>query len=92
MKYYELSKEEKGIVKDFEEGKLKSVTKLSAEKKKFQRYARTTLSKTKNVNIRLSEKDLQQIKMKAAKKGLPYQTLMSSLLHQYINDEICAEN
>jgi predicted DNA binding CopG/RHH family protein len=90
MKYYELNKEEKEIKKSFDEGKLKSVGKLKSEKKKYQQYARATLSKAKNVNIRLSEKDLQKIKAKAAKKGIPYQTLMSSLLHQHINDEICA--
>ena len=41
--------------------------------------------KSKNVNIRMSESDWSKLKTKAAKNGLPYQTLMSAILHQYAN-------
>lgn len=78
-----LNKEEQKIIKDFEAGKLKSVPDLEKEKNRFQHYAKHTLKKSKNINIRLPERDLQHLKAIAAEKGLPYQTLISSLLHQY---------
>jgi predicted DNA binding CopG/RHH family protein len=59
------------------------VDNLKQAKKDAVAAAQTTLGKTKNINIRLSEKDLQKIKVLAAQKGLPYQTLISSLLHQF---------
>ncbi|MBA3047807.1 hypothetical protein KKC83_06285 [Patescibacteria group bacterium] len=87
MKYFELDKEEKKLLKDYEGGKLVSVSKeqLKKDKRKYQEYAKSTLNKTKNINIRLSEKDLQKVKSKAVEKGVPYQTLVSSVLHRYAN-------
>lgn len=82
MKYFELTKEEEQILKDFEEGKFKSIKNLERAKKLHQTYARNTLNKTRNINIRLSERDLQKLKAKAAREGIPYQTLATSLLHR----------
>lgn len=84
MKYINLDKEEKKIEADFEVGKYKSVADAGKAISQYQKYAQATLEKTKNINIRLSEKDLLKMKAKAAKKGLPYQTLVSSVLHQYL--------
>lgn len=84
MKYITLDKDEEKIESDFEAGKYKSVS----DKKTlshYQKIAQSTLDKTKNINIRLTEKDLLRIKAKAAEKGLPYQTLVSSVLHQYLS-------
>ncbi len=89
MKYYELDKEEKKILKEFEGGKLKTISKaqFKKEKAKFEKIADNTLKKSKNINIRLSEKDLQKVKSKAIKKGIPYQTLIASIIHQYTDNE-----
>lgn len=87
MKYFELDKKEKEIIVDFDNGDFVSVKKIKSEKAKYQNYAKLTLNKSKNINIRLSEKDLQKIKSKAVAKGLPYQTLLSSLIHQYADEE-----
>ena len=87
MKYFELNKEEKKVLADFKKGDFVAVKKIKSEKTKYQNYARLTLNKSKNINIRLSEKDLQKIKSKAVKKGLPYQTLLSSLIHQYAEEQ-----
>jgi len=89
MKYFELDKEEKEIVADFNSGDFASVKKIRLEKAKYRNYAKLTLNKSRNISIRLPEKDLQKIKSKAAAKGLPYQTLLSSLIHQYADE---AEN
>ena len=83
MKYFELTKEEQNILKAIEAGEFKSVRNLKQAKKNAVYAARNTLSKTRNINIRLSDKDLQKIKALAVEKGLPYQTFISSLLHQY---------
>ncbi len=84
MKYYELTKEEQELLDAFESGELKSVPNLVREKKRFQVIARNTLNKTKNINIRLSERDLSKLKAKAIEEGLPYQTLASSILHKAV--------
>lgn len=84
MKYFELTKEEKRILNDFESGDFKSVVN---EKRKslLEKVARNTLNKTKNINIRLSEKVLARLKTKAAEEGIPYQTLASSVLHRFVS-------
>lgn len=82
MKYFELDKNENKILEEFEADKLKSVKNARREASRYREYAKSTLSKTRNINIRLSEKDLQKIKALAVAKGLPYQTFISSLLHQ----------
>lgn len=86
MKYYELDKEEKEILKAFEEGKLVRVKDFEKEKKKLMEAAKNTFNKTRNINIRLSERDLIKLKAKAAREGIPYQTLVSSILHRYTNE------
>jgi predicted DNA binding CopG/RHH family protein len=53
--------------------------------KRIKSNKRKKLLKSKNVNIRMSESDWSKLKTKAAKNGLPYQTLMSAILHQYAN-------
>lgn len=85
MKHFVLTEEEEQILKDFEDGKLVTIDNVEDEKKRFQKIAAATLNKTKNINIRLSEKDLQKAKVKAAETGIPYQTLLSSVIHQFVN-------
>ena len=48
--------------------------------------------KNKNINIRVSEADLDRIRTKADREGLPYQTLISSVLHKYVNDQLVDED
>jgi len=85
--YYELTKEEEKILADVENGVYVPVK--GKERARLMRMAvnaaRATLDRTKNINIRLSERDLIKLKGKAAEQGLPYQTLVSSIIHQYNN-------
>lgn len=85
MKYYELTKEEKSILADFEKGVLVSVPDFKKAKKLYEKIAKNTLNKTKNINIRLSERVVSRLKAKAAQEGIPYQTLASSILHKYVS-------
>lgn len=88
MKYFELDKNEEKILDDFESGKLKTIDEVKKEVSRYKGYAKQTLNREKNINIRLSSRDLQKIKAVAVEKGLPYQTLVSSLLHQYSSGKI----
>lgn len=85
MKYYELTKEEKSILEDFERGVLVSAPDFKKAKKLYEKIAKNTLNKTKNINIRLSERVVSRLKAKAAQEGIPYQTLASSILHKYVS-------
>ncbi len=85
MKYYELDKEEQELLATIEAGDFKSVPNVKREIARYVSYARADSKRTKNINIRLSERTLHKLKVKAAEKGLPYQTLVASLLHQYTN-------
>ncbi len=78
-----LSKEEREMVRSVEAGEWRSVSGLSKEKKRYQAYAKAAMKKIKRVNIRLSELDLFSIQRKAMQEGIPYQTLMASVLHKY---------
>lgn len=53
------------------------------EKKQFEQYARNSLTKQKRINIRMTERDLKKIQAKAIEEGLPYQSLISMLIHKY---------
>lgn len=83
MKYFELDEEEKQLLEEIERGEWVPVKNLAKVKKEAMLTARNTFNKTKNINIRLSEKDLQKLKRKAMEEGLPYQTLASSVLHKF---------
>lgn len=86
-----LDAEEQEIVDAFERGEFRSVPNLKAEIKKHQAYARNTLrrmQKDKRVNIRISSGDLMGIQGRALAEGLPYQTLMSSVLHKFITGQL----
>ena len=88
MKKNHLDNEETQILNKIEAGKYKTVKNIKKEIKKAKEAAKNTILKTKNINIRISLKDLQKIKAKAAENNLPYQTLISSLIHQYTQGKI----
>ena len=79
-----LDKSEKELLNSFERGEWKSVKNLSGVKRHFQEVARETLRKDRRINIRLSQKDLEGIQAKAAREGMPYQTLISSIIHKFV--------
>ena len=78
---------EKDILSAYEDGRLKSVA-TRAELAKFKSAARATAIKDRRVNIRLSSGDLQDIQAKALEEGLPYQTLIASVLHKYVTGRL----
>ncbi|MFZ1323550.1 MAG: CopG family antitoxin [Candidatus Saccharimonadales bacterium] len=82
MKDYDLDKDEQALLQDFETGEFVAAPNFAAEKARLQKIAKNTLNKTRNINIRLSERDLYKLKAKAIEEGIPYQTLAASILHK----------
>ena len=75
------------ILSAFDKGNLKSVA-TKAELEKFRAAARATAVKDRRVNIRLSSIDLNDIQVKALEQGMPYQTLIASVLHKYVSGRL----
>lgn len=88
MKKNKLIQEERKILKDIEKNKYKSVPNVKEVVQKYQYYALNTMKKTKNINIRISLSDLEKLKLRAIENGLPYQTLVSMIIRQYVNKKI----
>jgi len=80
-----LTKDEKALLKSVESGEWRSVKNLPAELRKYQKYARATFQKDRRVNIRMSSKDLAGVQERALEEGIPYQTLISSIVHKYVS-------
>lgn len=78
-----LSTEEKDILKSVEADDWRSVRNKKKESERFQAYAKETFRKDRRVNIRMAGRDLEAIQKRAMLEGLPYQTLISSILHKY---------
>lgn len=75
---------EEQLARDYENGQLKSITPSKAELKRFKEAARATFIKNRRVNVRLSTPDLIDIQTRAAEDGVPYQTLIASVLHKFV--------
>lgn len=77
-----LDKNEKELAKSLEnEGWVSDLTRKA--KKQYEEYARYSLNKQKRINIRMTERDLKKIRAKAIEEGIPYQSLISMLIHKY---------
>jgi predicted DNA binding CopG/RHH family protein len=85
MKKLVLDEEERDIVESSETGEWIPGKNPQNEKMRLRKYARSTLQKDKRINIRMSSKDLDQVQVLAAQEGIPYQTLVSSIIHKYVS-------
>jgi len=83
-----IDKEEKDLMESIERGEWRSVKNIEEEKEKAIEAARNTLKKDKRINLRLTQKDYHQIQVKAIEEGIPYQTLISSIIHKYLNGSL----
>ena len=80
-----IDQEEKDLMESIERDEWQPVKNFDQERKKAIEAARNTLKKDKRINLRLSQKDYHQIQIKAVEEGIPYQTLISSIVHKYLN-------
>ncbi len=83
-----LDKEEKEILEAYEKGEFSSIPNSRKKIAEYKKHSVQTLQKNKRINIRISEKDLLRPKRKAVEEGLPYQTLISSILHKFASGKI----
>jgi predicted DNA binding CopG/RHH family protein len=79
--------DEAGLIDAYEKGALRSVA-TKAELARYKAAARATAIKDRRVNIRLSSSDLQDIQVRAMEEGMPYQTLIASVLHKYVTGKL----
>lgn len=82
-----LDPEEAAILDAYEKGELISVT-TKAEMARYRAAAHATAIRDKRVNIRLSSSDLHAIQVKALEEGMPYETLIASVLHKYVTGRL----
>ena len=86
--YEPLDDEERQLIKDIENDVFVSVPNKEEEIKRLRSYAANYLKKDKRLTLRVAKVDLEKIQDKAIKSGIPYQTLISSLIRQYANGRI----
>ena len=87
MKDAKLSKEEKKLLKAVEAGEFESVL-TKKRRAELVTAAKDTERKDKRINIRISNRDLKAVQLKASEEGIPYQTLVSSIIHKYISGSL----
>ena len=84
-----MNREERELLDSVERGEWRSASPGKAAMiKRYVRAARQTLKKNRRINIRLSQTDLEGIQVLAFQEGLPYQTLISSVLHKYVSGSL----
>ena len=83
MKNLKLNEEEQELLSSFEKGEWVRVKNFDREVKTLEKAANNFMKKNARINIRVSQYDLDRIKRIAVDEGLPYQTLIASLLHKF---------
>lgn len=83
-----MSAEEREILDGFERGKLRSASRAERELQEARQAARNTFNKTRRVNLRMTERDFNLAHSRAREEGLPYQTLLSSVIHKYLSGRL----
>jgi predicted DNA binding CopG/RHH family protein len=84
MSKLKLQPDELSLLASYENEEWQSVKNIKEQVSHYQAYARATFRKDRRVNIRISKKDLLDLQKRALREGIPYQTLISSVLHKYV--------
>jgi predicted DNA binding CopG/RHH family protein len=79
-----LDAEETKLLESYDREEWQSIPDVESESLRYREYARATFKKDKRVNIRISQKDLMALQKRALEEGIPYQTLIASILHKYV--------
>jgi predicted DNA binding CopG/RHH family protein len=87
MSKVKLSKKEKALLDSVESGDFES-TLTKARREELEAVAANTFKKDKRINIRISNRDLIAVQSRASEEGIPYQTLVSSIIHKYISGSL----
>lgn len=84
----ELDKEEQEILESFERDEWQPTDNMEVEIEKHRQYAAATFKKDKRISIRISSRDLNALRKRALIEGMPYQTLIASVLHKYVDGRL----
>lgn len=84
-KNWQLDPEEQELLDSFNNGEWVST---NEDLDKYKQAAKQTFAKSHRINLRVSEKDFRGIQIKARKEGMPYQTLLSSVIHKYLSGQL----
>jgi len=82
-----LKKDERELLDSVEAGEWQSVPDRENELGRYREYAAATFKKDRRINIRISSKDLNALQKRALREGIPYQTLVASVLHKYVSGQ-----
>jgi len=83
-----LDNDERKLIKSLETENWKSVKDIESWKTMLSKTATSTLTKDQRMNIRITKNDLEGIKIKAVEEGIPYQTLVASIIHKYVTGKL----
>lgn len=82
-----LEKEERELLESVEAGEWRSVSDRDTAVSRYREYAAATFKKDRRINIRISSKDLNALQKRALREGIPYQTLVASVLHKFVSGQ-----
>ena len=85
---HDTTNEERTILDRFERGELRSAPGAKREMELARHAARNTFNKTRRVNLRVTERDFNLAHSRAREEGMPYQTLLSSVIHKYLSGRL----
>lgn len=83
-----IDKEEKELIESIEKGEWRQIRDKTGLKKKLLAAVKTTMLKDQRMNIRIAKRDLDALKARALEEGMPYQSLVSSVLHRYVTGRL----
>jgi predicted DNA binding CopG/RHH family protein len=83
-----LDRDEQNIINSYEKEEWKSISELEAQKQHYREIAKNTYVKNKRINIRISEKIINELKARSLEEGIPYQTLITSILHKFTTGKL----
>jgi len=80
--------DEREIMGSLEAGEWTTVADANDRKNEAIEIARSTMRKDRRMNVRISERDMRNLKIRAAEEGIPYQTLVTMVLHKYVTGQL----
>ena len=87
-----LKREEREVLEAFDKGELKRPENIEDLVRQHRDVAEATLKKDARINIRLSSRDLRALQTRALREGVPYQTLIASVLHKFVDGRLVEKN
>ncbi len=82
-----LDEEEKDMMESVERGEWRRIANFDAEKKKAEAAAKATFSGIEKINISISKQDIDRLKNRALEQGIPYESLVSGIIHKYLEEQ-----